>query len=172
MTISKDKWMKKKDTPQISSKLFSISVDYRRARDSHSTASSLKRWRIWEYHGTKAGKPRTCVCKQTFQDLHHLLASKSGHTLAGVGYRAHRAMAVRLQKQPMPQPAGRDCHWGSGTKIWSELGYSLLSDHCFYSVGKQMRALWIQHRTKPQESAQSLWGHMPWFLLSSPLPTS
>lgn len=32
----------KKDTLQLSSKVFSISVDYRRARDLHSTASSLK----------------------------------------------------------------------------------------------------------------------------------
>lgn len=44
------------------------------------------------------------------------------------------------------------------TKIWSGLGYSFLSDRCFYAMGKWVRALWIRHGPKPQESTQSLWG--------------
>lgn len=57
-------------------------------------------------------------------------------------------------------PPERDCLWGSATRvhqIWNELRCSFLSDHCFYSMRKWVRTLWIKHGPKPQESAQSLW---------------
>lgn len=94
------------ETKRHTSKVFRISVDYRGAKDLHSTASSLKS-PSENTTGQRLEKPRTCVCKQTLQNLHHLLASKSGHTLAGVGYSAHRAIAIMAPKTAYA-PASRE----------------------------------------------------------------
>lgn len=82
--------------------------------------------------------------------------------LAGVGYGAHRAMAVQLQKQPIPHPAGRDCRWGSGIGV-----HPLLLLH-----GEAGEDFVDKTWAKATGISTKLVGDMPWSLLSSPLPTS